>query len=81
MIVTRARATVIALVASASIAFAFLAPASSQAHSTIRPHKRFNEAAGCTYAGQTYSQGAQVNQDDGLVHECMSNGAWSAGHH
>jgi TPR repeat protein len=81
MIVTKARATAVALAASASIAIASLAPASSQAYSTVRPvGSALFEAATCYYNGQPYSQGAQVKQDDGLLHECMSNGAWSAGH-
>jgi hypothetical protein len=79
MILSKARATVVAVAASASIAVASLAPASSQAYSTVRPIG-IAEAATCTYAGQTYSQGSVVKQDDGQLHECMSNGAWSAGH-
>jgi hypothetical protein len=68
------RKTIIALVASASIAAASLAPAVSQAQPISTGAK-----ASCSYKGATTSDGGVVLQDDGIYYKCV-NGSWVYDH-
>src|ERR1700682_6399146 len=71
---TKIRTTIIALVASASVGVASVAPAVSQA-----AMKETAAAAGCVYKGQETSNGGVVLQDDGIYYKCV-NGTWVYDH-